>query len=253
MFAALMACGALCVSEEPRADAITAFEADVRRLETRLADQHRDREGFLAAEDDTRLKRGELIVEHLTKSPGKELPQALEHDWRGTAFVAGAKAADFERVMQDFAAYSKVFAPQVEQSRVLDKSGDGHFTVLMRVKQKHVITVVLDSTYDVTFGRLDAQNGYSLSRSTKVSEIADAGTASEHGLSPQEAHGFLWRLNSYWSYEERDGGLYMQIESISLTRSIPMGLGWVVGPFVESVPRESLEFTLRAVCNALKK
>jgi hypothetical protein len=60
-------------------------------------------------------------------------------------------------------------------------------------------------------------------------------------------------MNTYWSYEERDGGLYMQVESISLTRSIPHGLGWVVRPFVESVPRESLEFTLRSACNALRR
>ena len=72
-------------------------------------------------------------------------------------------------------------------------------------------------------------------------------------LSPSEEHGFLWRLNTYWSYEERDGGLYMQIESVSLTRSIPTGFGWLVRPFVESVPRESLEFTLRSMCNALRK
>ena len=51
----------------------------------------------------------------------------------------------------------------------------------------------------------------------------------------------------------RDGGLYMQIESISLTRSIPNGFGWVIKPFVESVPRESLEFTLRSTTDALRK
>jgi hypothetical protein len=45
----------------------------------------------------------------------------------------------------------------------------------------------------------------------------------------------------------------MQIESVSLTRSIPAGLGWAIGPFVESVPRESLEFTLRATSNALRR
>ena len=63
----------------------------------------------------------------------------------------------------------------------------------------------------------------------------------------------MWRLNTYWSYEERDGGLYLQIESVSLSRSIPTGLGWAIGPFVESVPRESLEFTLHKTCEALKK
>jgi len=123
----------------------------------------------------------------------------------------------------------------------------------MRVEQKHVLTVVMDTTYDVTFGRLDTQHGYSVSRSTKIAEIESPGTAKERALSPAEEHGYMWRLNTYWSYEERDGGLYIQIESISLTRSIPTGLGWLIGPFIESIPRESLAFTLRSTRDALKK
>jgi hypothetical protein len=113
--------------------------------------------------------------------------------------------------------------------------------------------VVLDSTYDVNFGRLDAQHGYSNSVSTQISEIGQPGTRHEHALSDKDSQGFLWRQNTYWSCEEWDGGLYMQIESVSLSRGIPTGLGWAVKPFVESVPRESLEFTLRSTSNALKK
>jgi len=123
----------------------------------------------------------------------------------------------------------------------------------MRVRQRHVVTVVMDTAYDIVFGRLDARHGYSISRSTRIAEIEGAGTSDERALNSSQEHGFLWRQNTYWSYEERDGGLTMQIESVSLTRSIPTGLGWAVGPFVESVPRESLEFTLRSVCNALRK
>jgi hypothetical protein len=123
----------------------------------------------------------------------------------------------------------------------------------MRVRQQHVISVVLDTVYDVTFAKLDEQHGYSISRSTRVSEIKSPGTPNERPLSPSEEHGFLWRLNTYWSCEQRDGGLYMQIESVSLTRSIPSGLAWAIRPFVESVPRESLEFTLRAASGALRK
>jgi hypothetical protein len=139
------------------------------------------------------------------------------------------------------------------QTTILARQDPSHFTVTMRVRQHHVITVVMDATYDTTFGRLDALHAYSISRSTRISEIGWAGTAQERALSDGEEHGFLWRLNTYWSYEERNGGLYMQIESVSLTRSIPAGLGWLIRPFLESVPRESLEFTLQAVCNALRK
>jgi hypothetical protein len=199
-----------------------------------------------------RLRQGELIVEQLTPSTSADLPGAMLHDWRGTAFVAGGKAADFERLMKDFNAYPQRYSPQVMQAKILSQQGD-RFQASMRVRQKHVITVVMDTVYDIAFDRLDAQRGYSISRSTRISEIGSPGTNSERALAPNEEHGFLWRLNTYWSYEERDGGLYMQIESVSLTRSIPTGLGWIIGPFVMSVPHESLEFTLRSTCSALQR
>jgi len=245
------------MAEGPTPAAATAFNSYTRTVETRLAQQHRSLSTFLVfASSDSqsagRLRRGELIVEKLTPPAGADLPEAMLHHWRGTAFAPGAKAADFERLMKDFSAYSQHFSPQVLQARVLAQQGD-RLQATMRVRQRHVITVVIDTAYDIAYGRLDAQHGYSISRSTRIDEIDSPGTASERVLNSSEERGFLWRLNTYWSYEERDGGLYMQIESVSLTRSIPTGLGWAVRPFVDSVPRGSLEFTLRSTCNALHR
>lgn len=242
---------------EPTPAPVSAFGSYVSSVESRLALQHGSHYSFLIAVDSSlenvaRLRRGELIVERITPASKTELPGALLHHWRGTAFVPGVTVADFERLMRDFKGYPQHFYPQVLRAELLAQRGD-HLQASMRVRQRHVITVVLDTNYDITYGRLDASHGYSISRSTKISEIDSAGTGSERALDSKEEHGFLWRLNTYWSFEERDGGLYMQIESVSLTRSIPTGLGWAVGPFVESVPRESLAFTLRSVCNALRK
>ena len=64
-------------------------------------------------------------------------------------------------------------------------------------------------------------------------------------MEPGVDHGFLWRLNSYWRFEERDGGVYVECEAISLTRNVPIGLGWIVNPIVRTLPKESLESTLR--------
>lgn len=241
----------------PPAAAVSAFDTYVGTVESRLAQEHRSQAAFLApagpgSETGARLRRGDLVIEQLAPATGSAMPAAMLHDWRGTAFAPGATAADFEQLMKNFDAYPQHFSPEVIQARTLAQEGD-HFQASMRVRQKHVITVVMDTSYDVTFGRLDAQHGYSISRSTHVSEIESPGTTKERALSGSEGHGFLWRMNTYWSYEERDGGLYMQIESVTLTRSIPTGLGWAVGPFVESIPRESLEFTLRSTCNALRK
>jgi hypothetical protein len=239
---------------EPTPAADGAFDAYTAKIEARLAQQHRSSDTFLAFRDPatgpTRLRNGELIIERLTPSAGAEVSGSLLHDWRGTAFVPGATAQDFDRLMQDFRAYPQHFSPQVLQARLIARSGD-RMQAQMRVRQQHVIPVVLDTTYDISYGQLDDPHGYSTSRSTRITEIYGAGTNAERALSPDEEHGFLWRLNTYWTYEEKDGGLYLQVEAVSLTRSIPRGFGWVIGPYIESIPRDSLEFTLRSTCSAL--
>jgi hypothetical protein len=240
------------IAEEPTPAAVSGFLSYIGQVEARLDRQHGATEGFLASEDLTRMRKGELIIERMASSSGADLPGALLHHWRGTAFAAGASAADFERLMKDFPAYPRRFSPQVVGAKVIVQQGD-QYKVLLRVRQHHVITVVMDTAYEIRFGRRDGQQGYSMARSTGISEIKSPGTSDERALKPEEEHGFLWRMNTYWSYEEKDGGLYMQIESVTLTRSIPTGLGWVIGPFVESIPRESLEFTLRSACDALRK
>jgi hypothetical protein len=242
---------------EPPPAAAAAFSMYTKSVESRLAQQHRSRNAFLAPVSSDpqgtqiRLRRGQPIIEQLAPSTSGNFSGALLHHWRGTAFAPGAKAADFERLMRDFSSYPQNFSPQVLQAKVLMQDGD-HLQVWMRVRQHHVITVVMDTTYDIAFGGLDVQHGYSISQSTRIAEIASSGSSAERALSANQEHGFLWRLNTYWSYEERDGGLYLQIEAVSLTRSIPSGLGWALRPYLESIPRESLEFTLRSACNALQ-
>jgi hypothetical protein len=239
-----------CLMAEPPAAAVAAFQSYTRAVESRLAEQHRSPNGFLAAE--MPLGRGDVHIDRLAPRPHRELSDALLHHWRGTTFSPGARALDFEQLLRNINSYPQHFAPQVLQARVLEER-DGRTEATLRVRQKHVITVVMDSDYDVTFGRLDAQHGFSISRSTRISEIDSPGTRQEHPLGAGEEHGFLWRLNTYWSYEERNGGLYLQLETVSLTRSIPLGLGWAIRPYVVSIPRESLEFTLRAASAALQK
>jgi hypothetical protein len=251
---------------QPSAAAATAFNAYAQSIESRLAQQHRSSTNFLSISSDpqtlTRLRSGEVILENLTPAHA-ETSGSLLHHWRGTAFAPGATAADFEHLLTNFNAYPKNFSPEVLQASLISPGSpacdlgtlgcsqqSGHIFAAMRVRQRHVITVLMDTAYDITFDQLDAHHGYSISRSTRISEL-DPKT--NLALAPSEEHGFLWRLNTYWSYEERDGGLYLQIESVSLTRSIPTGLGWALRPYIESVPRESLDFTLHSAVTAIKK
>jgi hypothetical protein len=242
-------------AEEPSGAATAAYNNYLARLEGRLAVQHRSGAAFVTGIDGSRqaqLRRGEFVVEQLNSPTGDDLPGAMLHHWRGTAFVPGAHAASFEHLLRDFGAYPRVYAPQVVSARILAQQPE-RMQATMRVRQKHVLTVVLDTTYDVAFTHVDQSHGHSVSHGSRVTEIDNAGTAKERSLSAAEQHGFLWRIDTYWSWEERDGGLYIQIESVTLTRGIPHGLGWAIGPFVQSIPRESLEFTLRATATALER
>lgn len=238
-------CGALLLLRAPRlfADASPAatatFNSYMSTVESRLAQQHRTPNNFLILDPATltRLHSGELLIEHITTPT---TPDALLHHWRATGFVPNATPVDFEHLLRDFSAYPHNFAPQILTSTVLTRTPTN--TLLrLRTRQHHIITVVLDTTCDVTFASLDPAHGYSISRSTRIDEITPTGD-----------NGFLYRLNTYWSYEQRDGGLYLQIESVSLSRAVPHGLAWAVQPYLESIPRESLVFTLTSARNALR-
>ena len=162
---------------QPTPAAVAAFNTYAGRVESRLAEQHRSTGTFLAATalDSTRQRNGEPLpgeplIEQITPSTGAEFSGSLLHHWRGTDFVPGAKAVDFERLMQDFKDYPQHFSPQVLQARLVSQRGD-QMRASMRVRQQHVVPVVLDTTYDIAYGRLDTRHGYSISRSTRIAEI----------------------------------------------------------------------------------
>lgn len=184
---------------QPPPDAVVAFCQYTVAVEARLLRQHDAPAGFLITDprEDAQLQRGKLLVEQL--SPAAQPAGALLHHWRGTAFAPGATTAQFERMLRDFRAYPHLFEPQVLEARALPRGSDG-MQATIRVRQKHVITVVMDASYNVTFGQLDSRDGYSTSRSTRIYEINAPGTDHERTLPQAEEHGFLWKLNTYWTY-----------------------------------------------------
>jgi hypothetical protein len=118
--------------------------------------------------------------------------------------------------------------------------------------RKHkVITVTLNTLHDVEYFRVDDRHWHSRSVATRIAEVADAGESGEHELPVGNDSGFLWRMDSWWRYEQVEGGVIIESESVSLTRDIPTGLGWLIGPFVTSIPKESLRMMLENTRMAL--
>ena len=115
------------------------------------------------------------------------------------------------------------------------------------------MTVRYNTEHIVVYG--PPQEGQQSSRSftTKIAELQNAGTASEIEKPIGDNSGFLWRLNSYWRFKEQESGVVIECESISLSRSIPFGLAWLIKRFVESVPQESLENTLMSIPDGIHR
>ncbi len=184
------------------------------------------------------------VIQPWDKTNPRDVPDALIHDWVGAVFVPRAKVADAVAVLQDVPHYPQIYSGDILSARLESREGN-HLKVLFRVLRKNVVTVVLETEYDVDYRRISDTRTQVWSRSTRIAEVDDSGTPNERVRRPDSGWGFLWRLNTYWHLEERDGGLLMECRAVSLTRDIPFALAWIVKPMVTSLPREALAGTLQ--------
>src|ERR1051326_643942 len=195
--------------------------------------------GNPTAEQKGKLRQGDiLIVPRAVRDNGKEIvvPGGLIQDWVGTLFMRGATIAQVRSVMQDYAAYKNFYKPEVIESKLLRHSGN-EYDIFLRLYKKQFVTVVLNANYHVQYGDLDADRMYINSRSTRIAEVKNPDRSLTDEEKPGHDDGFLWALNSYWRFEQADGGVYAQLEAISLSRDLPFGLMWLKG-FLQKFPKE---------------
>jgi hypothetical protein len=200
------------------------------------------------------LKQGAVKMNKLeTRDNGAEIavPDGMIHHWVGLAFIPGAHVDDVLAILEDYDHQSTYYAPDVVRSKIESRDGD-HFRVLLRFRRHKVVTVVLDTEHDVRYFRDSPTMAHSRSATTRISQVENPGKSDEKLKAPGDDDGFLWRMDTWWRVVERDGGVYVQSEVVSLTRDIPTGLAWMVKPFVTSIPQESLEFTMEATRKAVE-
>ncbi len=229
---------------------VAAFDRYVRATEGLMAVEPFLRiDGLNEAEREETLaevRRGEVYIERLsTREAGKpiDVPGGLIHHWLGAVFVPDATLDQALDLLQDYDRHADIYRPAIARSKLVSRNGDV-FRMDLRFYMKKVITVVVNTENEARFMRLGPGRAQSRIYSLRIAEVADPGTPQEREHPVGRDGGYLWRLYTYWRFLERDGGTYVQCEAISLTRGIPRMLGWLIGPFVTSIPRESLLFTM---------
>jgi hypothetical protein len=244
-------------------ETLEAFEDYIRVAEAQMKQTLRGPRPFLWSDDNpvrgALLRKGAVLAElwpGAGNSAGrkidgpKKVPDGLIHDWIGAVFVPGRTVQQALALVQDYDNHQVIYQPEVIDSKLLRHKGN-HFQVYMRLLKKKIITVVLDTEHDVHYIQLNGTRWFCLSHTTLIAEVEDAGTANEKVSPPDTGYGFLWRLYSYWRFEQRDGGVYIECRAISLTRDIPFALTLIIKPIVRNLPKESLINTLKATRQAL--
>lgn len=202
------------------------------------------------------VRRGNVAMVRLeSPAPGAAavaVPDGKIHHWVGAVFVPGMTVAEVLRRLLDGAGRESKSYEDVLASKLISRDGD-RVNVYMKLRRESVITVTYNTEHAVEYRRLGGTRASGRSVATRIAELAGAGTAREREKPPGSDQGFLWKLNAYWRYEQVDGGVFIECESISLSRGVPVLLRIFITRAVEGIARDALEKTLRGVRSYLTK
>jgi hypothetical protein len=191
-----------------------------------------------------RVRRGEVVVAPMVGRGTREVPNGLIHDWIGAAFISRATLQSLLRVVHDYDRYKEVYRPVVADSKALACTAtDQEFSMTWQ-RRVLFVNAAMEGRYRAHDFEVDAHRGYNVADATQVREIAEYGRPAEHLLPAGSGNGFLWSVHSIARYEERDGGVYLELEVIALTRDVPSSLRWMVNPVVNHLSINSLTTTL---------
>jgi len=203
-----------------------------------------------APERARRVRSGEVVVSQIGRGP-EAVPSGLIHHWIGAVFIPGVRIEDVIRLIRDYDRYPEVYKPSIVDAKTLSRqSNQDRFEVTV-VDKNMFNKRALDTEYDSRFVQVDRSKWYSFAQTMHVQEVTGLADGAPRKIPEGEGSGYIWRLCTISHYQERDGGVYLELEAIALTRSIPASLRWLVNPVVNRLSINSLTTSLRQTRDAV--
>jgi len=199
-----------------------------------------------------RVRKGEVVISPVGPHSPRRVPSGLIHDWIGAVFIPNVSLKDTLAVLGDYARYKEIFQPTVIDSKVIAFSDAKDRFSLVLSNTSSFLKTELDTDYESCYVRVDDHRGYTVSRTTRIQEIEQTGSSAGRLMREGEGQGLIWRLFGMTRYVERDGGVYVELEAIGLSRDIPISLRWLVEPIVRRVSQASLSTSLRQTEKAVR-
>jgi len=255
--AAMMWSGSVSlIAAELKPEALQQWEEYVKAADERGQEHLAPGASFLSSDEIpaqiTRLRAGEIVVGPVGKHVPIKVSSGLIHDWAGAAFIPNATLSEVLPLLRDYDRYKDYYHPNVVESRGIATFDSGDQFSLVIINKSVLAKTALDSDYRSSYVRVDGHRWYSISDATRIQEVADYDTPSQHMLPEDQGTGLIWRLHSITRFEERDGGVYIEVEVVALSRDIPAALRWFVDPIVRRVSRSSLTTSLRQTGDAVR-
>ena len=251
-------------AEQLKPETAAAFETYVKATEARMDDDLRSNQ-FLVIDQLPDLQRkeaydqlqhGQIHIEELHTEQNDHpihIPGGMVHHWVGVKFIPSVTLSETDAVLHDYANEASIYSPQIRRAKLIEQHGNKS-RIYLQFYSKSIITVVLNAYFDVVETQISSTRIQSVSHSTRIAEVVNPGSPDEHERTDGSDHGYMWRLCSYWRLEEKDGGVYVENESITLTRTVPVMFAWIINPLTKSIPRDVLLHTLtnteKAVTNS---
>lgn len=197
-----------------------------------------------------RLHKGEAVVSPFGENPHR-VPHGLIHHWIGAVFLPRARLDDVLSVVRDYGKYQDFYAPNVIESQIVRKTPIEDTFSLRLLNKAVVAKFALDTEFQGTFRRIDENRCYGISYTTRVREVENYGLADEHEAPANTGRGLIWRLYSISRFEQRDGGVYIELETVALSRDVPGPLRWLIDPIVRHTARSSMQVSLQKTGRAV--
>jgi len=242
-------------ASELQKETLAAWQDYVRNAGMRMQARLDAKEAFLwideSADRAGRVRRGEKVVAPLLDHGARPVPYGLIHHWIGAVFVPGATLESFLTVVRDYDRYDEIYKPAVMDSTPLGATANGQEFSMIWQTRVLFSDAAVQGRYRAHDVRVDSRRGYSVVDATCIQQIEHYRHASERLLPPDTGNGYIWRIQSTSRFEQRDGGVYLEIEAMSLTRDIPTSLRWLVEPVVQRLSVNSLAATLEKTRKAV--
>lgn len=195
-----------------------------------------------------------LPMETLSGSDGSlPMPDGMVNHWEGVMFIPRATLHDVITVLQDYNHYPEIYKPEMVRARIVSRQGDDFHVFVRVVKSSPWVTPVFNINLEIRYTLLSASRALVTTRSTRIAQVENAGQPDEHEDSVGHDGGYMWRFESYWRLEARDGGVMAEWESLVLSRQIPFVVRWFVRPFVNRLARQTVSDLMEATRAAVEK